>query len=303
MSGAIATFAAEVGSAGPIRMLGGDTHELVGGPADGEARVLCAPSGIVEHQPADMTVRVRAGTTLETLQGELALSGQRVVLDGGPGATVGGVLAVGRSGVRRRGDGHVRDAVLGAQIIDHTGAIVTIGGGTVKNVAGYDLCRLMVGALGTLGCLAEVILRCLPIAARSVWVSGRVAPAAAQVLHRPTSVLWDGAATWALVEGAEEAVADELRRAAAVGLGGVVSGPPALPPHRWSSRPGRVAATAADIAGPFVAEIGVGVIHAWRPSPTSELDPMIVALHQRIRDQFDPARRFNPGRDPLAAAS
>lgn len=310
---ALAAFAAEVGPSGPVRVLGGDTHELVGGRPDGDARVVRAPSGVVDHQPADMTVQVGAGTRLSDLQDHLAAAGQRVVLDGPAGATVGGVLAVGRSGIRRRGDGHVRNALLGAQIVDHTGTLVTIGGSTVKNVTGYDLCRLMVGSLGTLGCLGEVILKCVPIAPCSSWVVGAfdaaTAPEATQCFHRPTSVLCDGTSIWVLVEGADAAVAAELRRGASVGFVASPGGPPARPSHRLSVAPSRIAATVATLDGPFLAEVGVGVIHTARPreQPGPEAVPLaspaIVAVHRRLRDQFDPDRRFNPGRDPLAAAS
>lgn len=302
-------FAAEIGPAGPVRVVGGDTRYLVGGAPSAAALVVRAPVGVSEHEPAEMIVRVGAGTPLDELQRVVGRAGQRVILDGPTGCTVGGVLAVGRSGIRRLGDGHVRDALLGAQVVDHTGTLVTIGGATVKNVTGYDLCRLMVGSLGTLGCVGEVILRCVPLPARSVWITGPVDPSAASVLHRPVSVLWDGSSTWVLVEGAIGAVDDELRRAAEVGLIDVEQSdvgqpsPPTLPPHRWSTIPSRIAATVADWTEPFVAEMGVGVIHASRASAAPRAEPSVVAVHQRIRDQFDPFRRFNPGRDPLSVAS
>lgn len=295
-------FAAEIGPSGPVRVVGGDTRYLVGGAPSAAAEVVRAPVGVVVHEPAEMTVRVGAGTALAEVQEVIGRAGQRVILDGPAGCTVGGVLAVGRSGSRRLGDGPVRDALLGAQVVDHTGTLVTIGGATVKNVTGYDLCRLMVGSLGTLGCVAEVILRCVPIAPRSVWIAGPVEPSTAKVLHRPVSVLWDGTITWALVEGAVGAVDDELDRAAKVGLV-ERPGPPQLPPYRWSTRPSRIASTVDAWSEPFVAEMGVGVIHASVPAPAVAVESGVAAVHQRIRDQFDPSRRFNPGRDPLSVAS
>lgn len=292
-------FAELVGHSGPVRVVGGNTRAEVGGAPSELARVVSAPAGIITHEPADMVVRVLAGTLLESLQTTLAGSGQRVILDGPAGSTVGGVLAVGRSGVRRRGDSHVRNAVLGARVVDHSGTLVTVGGATVKNVTGYDLCRLLVGSLGTLAVLAEVILRTLPAPERSQWVRGDVHPGATSKLYRPVSVLWDGTTTWVLIEGVAEAVEDQLSIAAEVGIGDRVGAPPALPAHRWSVRPGAITSTVCGWDTPFVAEIGVGTIHATDPSPERVPEPGVVALHRRLRDRFDPGRRLNPGREPL----
>jgi len=96
-------------------------------------------------------VRLGAGTTMSELDDTLAAKGQTTVLEGAPDATVGGVLAVGHSGLRRRRVGPVRDALLQVRYVSAEGRLITAGGPTVKNVTGYDLCRLMVGSLGTLG--------------------------------------------------------------------------------------------------------------------------------------------------------
>jgi len=295
----LAAFAERVGTSGPVRVIGGETQAEVGGAPSELARVISAPSGIVAHEPADMVVRVLAGTSLESLQATLAGSGQRVTLEGPRGSTVGGVLAVGRSGVRRRGDTHVRNALLGARVVDHSGALVTVGGATVKNVTGYDLCRLLVGSLGTLALLGEVILRTLPVPEKSQWVRGDVHPSAASTLHRPVSVLWDGTTTWVLVEGIGEAVEVQLSIAAKVGILERVDAPPALPAHRWSVRPSAVMSTVREWDTTFVAEVGVGVIHASAQPPARAPDPGVVELHRRLRDRFDPGRRLNPGREPL----
>ena len=86
-----------------------------------------------------------------------------------PGGTVGGALAVGRCGIRRLGDGPVRDTLLQARYVSAAGEVVKAGGPTVKNVSGFDLCRLLVGSQGTLGFLGEVILRTRPRPAASQW--------------------------------------------------------------------------------------------------------------------------------------
>src|SRR5207247_4197918 len=101
----------------------------------------------------------------------------------GDGATVGGVLAVGRSGLRRLRFGPIRDVLLEARYVSAEGRLVKAGGPTVKNVSGFDLCRLLVGSLGTLGLLAEVVLRCRPLPAESRWLAGEADPLG--LLRRP----------------------------------------------------------------------------------------------------------------------
>jgi glycolate oxidase FAD binding subunit len=210
-----------------------------------------------------------------------------------PGGTVGGALAVGRSGIRRLGDGPVRDAVLQARYVGADGAVVKAGGPTVKNVSGFDLCRLLVGSWGTLGFLGDVILRTRPRARCERWYRGTLDPFEVLArLYRPTAVLWDGTQTWVLLEGDERDV-----EAQASGLSlDVASGPPELPRGgRWSIPPGAIAT----LSGTFVAEVGVGVVHHAEPPPPRPVDPAVGELHRRIKDRFDPARRLNPGVDPL----
>ncbi len=120
---------------------------------------------------------------------------------------------LGRSGIRRLGDGPVRNTLLQARYVSAAGEVVKGGGPTVKNVSGFDICRLLVGSQGTLGFLGEVILRTRPRPAASQWFS---APAADPwplfgTLHRPTAVLWDGSTVWALLEGHPDDVAEQGR--------------------------------------------------------------------------------------------
>ena len=293
-------FAAEVGGpdAGPVVAVGGRTDFDVGGAVAAEAREVRAPVGIVEHEPAEMTVRVRAGTTVADLDAALAPHRQCVALPDRPGATVGGVLAVGRSGLRRLGWGPVRDTVLEVRYVSADGTLVRGGGPTVKNVSGYDLPRLFVGSLGTLGIIAEVVLRTRPLPACEQWFSGAVDPfRLLHDLHRPASVLWDGTTTWVLLEGHPADVAAQARRAALV----EVDGPPRYDrlPYRWSMRPTALATLAADGHGPFLAEIGVGVVHRAVAPPRPTVDPVVVELHRRVKQVFDPTGRLAPGRQVL----
>lgn len=298
---ALVDFAAEVGPTGPVTCVGGRTRWELGGAPAPAARELRAPSGVVEVLPAEMIVRVRAGTPVADLAAALAEVGQEVALEVPEGATVGGALAVGRGGLHQLGLGPLRDAVLELTWVSAEGELVRNGGPVVKNVSGFDLCRLLVGSLGTLGVLAEAVLRTRPVPARSSWLAGPVAPGAVvAALHAPSSVLWDGAVTWARVEGGAADVDEQRRRAAAVGLA-EVDGPPPLPPHRWST--GRdVVLSQASRHGRFVAAVGVGVVWSEQPGPGPRVARTAAELSRRVKDRFDPTGRLNPGRDVLAGA-
>jgi FAD/FMN-containing dehydrogenase len=305
-AGAVDAFAAEVGppDAGPVTAVGGRTQWDAGGGVARAARAVRAPAGVVSVEAADMTVRVGAGTTVTELDAALAEVGQTVALPAWDGATVGGVLAVGHSGLRRLGWGPVRDVLLEARVVSADGRVVKVGGPTVKNVSGYDMCRLLVGSLGTLAFTAEVVLRTRPLPPAERWLAGDVDPfALVERLYRPAAVLWDATTTWVLLDGHPHDVAAQSVLA---GLADA-DGPPALPgPHRWSLRPSELPALGAgpDVGpGRFVAQVGVGVVHAERPPPPRPIDAHVVELHRRIKAVFDPGGRLNPGRDPLAATA
>src|SRR3954471_9116054 len=165
MDAELDVFAKEVGDHGPVTCVGGRTQWDVGGAVSTDVREVHAPSGVVTFDPAEMTVRVRAGTTVAELADALAGGGQMVPLDpvDPTKATVGGVLAVGESGLRRLRYGPVRDTLLEARFVNATGKVVKAGGPVVKNVTGFDLCRVLVGSVGTLGFLVEVVLRAQPL--------------------------------------------------------------------------------------------------------------------------------------------
>ena len=295
-------FVDEVGDRDPICVVGGRTQFEVGGPSAPSARTVHAPAGIVDYHPAEMTVRLGAGTTMAELDTALAARGQTTVLEGAPDATVGGVLAVGHSGLRRRRVGPLRDALLQVRYVSADGRLITAGGPTVKNVTGYDLCRLMVGSLGTLGCFAEVILRTRPRPAVGQWWSASGDPdTVSGPLYRPSTVLWDGETTWVHLEGHVEDVTAQGQIVARAG-GVRCDGPPALPPVRSSAAPHELAGIVrAGTAGHCVVEIGVGVVHGQRSLPRPAPPAAVAELHRRLRLEFDPQQRLNPGRDPLRA--
>jgi len=290
-------FATEVGTKGPVVVRGGATHWDVGGAPDASARQIRPPTGIVAIRAEEMTVEVRAGTTVSELHRELRAVGQRTALPELPDSTVGGAVAVGRSSVARLGRGQTRDAVLQVHYVSAEGRLITAGGPTVKNVSGFDVCRLMVGSLGTLGCMADTILRTQPIPEVEVWhrLDG-VDPA--EVLgscSTSASILWNGSSTWVLNAGYRIDVDVDLETLNRLGAP-APDEPPDLPPHRRSMRPSEALGLDHESAGRFVAEIGVGVVHCDTLVDPPEPSAGLAALQTRIKQAFDPTGRLNPGR-------
>lgn len=121
--------------------------------------------GVISYEPSELVITARAGTPLKEIETLLAKNNQMLPFEPphfGEHATLGGAIATGLSGSRRPFTGSVRDFVLGAKIINGKGDIMSFGGQVMKNVAGYDVSRLMVGALGTLGLLLEISIKVLP---------------------------------------------------------------------------------------------------------------------------------------------
>lgn len=284
----LTAFAAEVGGPddGPVTIAGSGTR---GGAVTG-VRTVQAPAGIAWVQASEMTACCGAATPVDDLDAALAAVGQCVALP--PGGTVGGALAVGRSGIDRLGAGPVRDTLLQARYVSAAGEIVKAGGPTVKNVSGFDLCRLLVGSFGRIGFLGEVILRTKPRPPASQWFAGEIDAFAVQAtVFRPAAVLWDGTTTWVRLDGHPDDIAEAAARLHVA----AVDGPPDLPQGgRWSLPPAQLRSLPRG-EGRFVAEVGVGVVHHERPAPEREPDPNVVALHRRLLDGFDPTRRLNPG--------
>ena len=159
----------------PLRLRGGGSKDFYGGMLSGELLDTSGYRGIVAHEPTELYLTARCGTPLAEVEAQLAEGGQMLpfeppcALGRGEGAvgqggtaTVGGTLAAGLSGPRRQQAGAVRDFVLGVKLIDGRGQVLEFGGQVMKNVAGYDVSRLLAGSLGTLGLVAEVTFKVLP---------------------------------------------------------------------------------------------------------------------------------------------
>ena len=155
----------------PLRIRGGGTKDFHGLALHGEVLDTRALRGIVSYEPSELVVTVRAGTPLAELEAVLAEQGQCLPFEpphfaktASDSATVGGMVAAGLSGPARASVGAVRDYLLGVTLLNGKAELLTFGGQVMKNVAGYDVSRLMAGAWGTLGLLTEVSLKVLPVA-------------------------------------------------------------------------------------------------------------------------------------------
>jgi glycolate oxidase FAD binding subunit len=151
----------------PLTPVGGGTHAEVGGPVpEGAVRVsLSRLSGLVEHDDANLTATAQAGMTVAAVQSALRQRAQFALLETArpERATLGGVVASNLNGYRRTAYRSLRDLVIGMRVVTGNGEIVKAGGKVVKNVAGYDMCKLFVGSLGTLGVITEITARVEPV--------------------------------------------------------------------------------------------------------------------------------------------
>ena len=155
----------------PLRIRGAGSKDFYGGMLAGEVLDVAGHRGIVAYEPTELYITAKCGTPLAEIEAALSEKGQMLAFEpphfsgenaGSAGATVGGCVAAGLSGPRRQQAGAVRDFMLGVKLVDGTGQVLNFGGQVMKNVAGYDLSRLLAGSLGTLGVLAEVTLKVLP---------------------------------------------------------------------------------------------------------------------------------------------
>ena len=149
----------------PLAIHGGNTKAFYGGAIVGEPLDVRTYAGIIEYEPRELVLTVRAGTTLAEVESVMDKAAQILPFEPphyGDGSTIGGTVACGLSGPRRPYTGAVRDFVLGARIISGKGDDLRFGGKVIKNVAGYDVSRLMAGALGTLGVLLDLSFKVLP---------------------------------------------------------------------------------------------------------------------------------------------
>ena len=206
--------------------LGGRTMLGVGSPPAkaGIGVDLTAIDRVIDFPARDMTITVEAGITIQRLQAIVEKEGQRLPIDvpAADRATLGGAMATNTSGPRRYGFGTLRDYVIGISVVNDAGQETKAGGRVVKNVAGYDLCKLHIGALGTLGIITQATLKLRPLAEESALVivyceanqldkllnvlhAGRTRPVCIDVLNpRAASSLPPGRSAWAVVVGFEE---------------------------------------------------------------------------------------------------
>lgn len=149
----------------PLVIQGGGSKHFYGRAIEGAPLSTSGHKGIIRYQPTELVITARAGTLLSEIEAQLAENHQMLPFDPpyfGKHATLGGMVASGLSGPQRPWSGAVRDMVLGCRVINGSGEILRFGGEVMKNVAGYDISRLMSGALGTLGLLLDISLKVQP---------------------------------------------------------------------------------------------------------------------------------------------
>ena len=307
-SPALRAFAADVGAEGPVRVVGAKSQWHRGRVALTDAREVRAPSGIVSLEPAELIVRVGAGTPWDELDQALSAEGMLCPIDGpSPLSTVGGLFSVGDSGFRRLRYGHVRDLLLEARYVTATGDLVKAGAPVVKNVTGFDLCRLLVGAIGTLGLIGEVVLRCRPRPQVQQWlVSRTVDPFAVRdCLYQPSFIGWNGQQTYVCLEGSAVEVRSDTQTLARLSSDWAETAMPPFPRGRRLSRRPRDLRHAPEefSGGAWLAEIGVGVVHLDASFPPSAFeqpgpDPAVRSLNADLKRAYDPTGRLNPGVTP-----
>jgi glycolate oxidase FAD binding subunit len=224
---AVEAFAEQVAGARAtrraLRIRGGGTKDFYGGELAGEVLDTRAFRGTPAYEPTELVVTTRCGTPLAELEALLAREGQCLPFEPprlAPGGTVGGMVAAGLSGPARASVGSVRDHVLGATLLDGHGEVLAFGGTVIKNVAGYDVSRLLAGSMGTLGLVLEVSLKVLPVPRASATLRfdldqlhalGRLNDWGGQALPLDASAWWDGNLVVRL-RGAEAAVTSAMRR-------------------------------------------------------------------------------------------
>lgn len=158
----------------PLRICGGGTRDFLGPRPGGERISTRGLAGIVSYQPEELFVTAAAGTPLREIEETLAGRGQQFPFEPpsfGEAATLGGAIASGLSGPSRPWKGAARDFVLGCRLLNGRGELLHFGGEVIKNVAGYDVSRLMCGAFGTLGLMTELSIKVVPLPQKSVTLS------------------------------------------------------------------------------------------------------------------------------------
>lgn len=204
----------------PLRIVGGNSKSFYGrdtGDADQEVLDLSMHRGLINYEPSELVITVRAGTPLKEVEATLALNNQMLAFEPpafGDNATLGGTIACNFSGPRRPYAGAARDFVLGMHLVNGKGELLHFGGEVMKNVAGYDVSRLQCGALGTLGVILDVSLKILPRPETELTLTRETNEATAfEVMNRiagkplPLSAAaFDGNMIYMRLSGSEDAV-------------------------------------------------------------------------------------------------
>ncbi|MEW5757728.1 MAG: glycolate oxidase subunit GlcE [Pseudomonadota bacterium] len=217
---------AAAASGTPLLIRGGNTKHFLGNPSSGTPLEVSGHRGITSYEPVELVISARAGTPLRELEQALDAAGQMLPFEPphfGVDATLGGTIACGLSGPRRPYLGSARDYVLGVRMINGQGELLRFGGEVMKNVAGYDVARLLTGAMGTLGVLLEISLKVLPRPEAEVTLVQRCEAETAltrmnQLAATPlplSASVYDGTHLYLRLSGSESAV-----RAARASIGG-----------------------------------------------------------------------------------
>jgi glycolate oxidase FAD binding subunit len=320
-----------------LRFRGGGSKDFYGNEPRGELLDTCAYAGIAAYEPSELVLTARCGTALAEVEQALAERGQCLPFEPPHfgAATFGGCVAAGLSGPRRASAGALRDFVLGVKLIDGRGRLLQFGGQVMKNVAGYDISRLVAGSLGTLGLIAEASLKVLPRAPVELTLRLEVDEAKAldamnlwAALPLPISATaWHAGVLVVRLSGSEAAVSGAARR-----IGGAeadyawhaireqthpffsgdsalwrlsvpsVTAPLGLPGAQLIEWGGALRWARGD-AGKIrdLAKRAGGHATLFRAADKSAgafapLEPVVMRLHRALKSAFDPAGILNPGR-------
>ena len=203
--------------ASPLDIVGGSSKSFLGHAGHQMQIDVSSHRGIVDYDPRELVMTARSGTTLNDIEAALAEAKQMLAFEPphfGSSATLGGTIACGLSGPRRPYSGSARDFVLGSKLLNGRGEILGFGGRVMKNVAGYDISRLMAGAFGTLGIMLEISLKVLPRPPASITVASACSPAEALasmcgLLSKPYPVdgaCYHGERSYVRISGSTQAV-------------------------------------------------------------------------------------------------
>ncbi|WP_347905431.1 glycolate oxidase subunit GlcE [Pseudomonas purpurea] len=325
-------------NATPLRIQGSNSKAFLGREVAGEVLDTRAHRGIVHYDPTELVITARAGTPLSDVLAALDACGQMLPCEPpsfGSEATVGGMIATGLSGPRRPWVGAVRDFVLGTRLITGSGKVLRLGGEVMKNVAGYDVSRLLVGSFGCLGVLTEVSLKVLPKPRHCLSISLDLPPA--QALDTLTewgqqplpisAAAHDGQRLYVRLEGGEGSVTAAHQRLGGEPLDSAFwaalneqrlaffdeglplwrlslpnnLGPLTLPAEQlidWAGAQRWLKTDAPDIQS--LAQALGGHATCFTPgasdTPFQPLAPALLRYHRQLKAQLDPQGLFNPGR-------